>query len=441
MTRTMQRSKVRRWLATLVALAVIVATLLIPASSLAADEPTDMVHEWNVNALAAIGNANGATPPGLNQPPPLAPLHLAMVQIAVYDAVNAIDRTHEPYLGGLKAPASASKAAAVATAAHDVLVGLVPATLPQVKASLDTLYATSLGKIPADTAKEATAKTDGISIGARAATAMLANRSRDGRFGARTFVVGTEAGEWRPVAPLSNNVFAWIMDVRPFSLNRSNQFRTAGPPDLDSEQYATEFDEVKALGGTASSRTPDQALLAAFVSNNPVGPINRAFRELSAGLSTAEQARLFAMTSMSAADALIACWNNKVHWNFWRPQTAIQNAAADGNDATAEDTTWTSLVATPGYPDNPSGYNCFAAASMYSARAFFGTDDVSFELKNPGSTPPTQRSYDRFTDFVDDAIDGRILIGLHFRSADEQAALLGQKVAWWVDKNHFGPVD
>ena len=147
------------------------------------------------------------------------------------------------------------------------------------------------------------------------------------------------------------------------------------------------------------------------------------------------------MTSMSAADAAIGCWDSKVHWNFWRPQTAIQNADLDGNDATAVDASWTSLAATPGYPDNPSGYNCLAAGMMYSAREFFRTDRVSYVLNNPASTPATSRTYQRFTDFVDDAVYGRILIGLHFRSADAQGAWLGKKVAQWVSKRYFEALD
>jgi hypothetical protein len=404
-----------------------------------AAEPTDMVLEWNVNAVNAIGNAPTASPPGLGQPPPLAPIHLAMVHAAVYDAVNAIAGTHEPYLDGLSAPPSASKAAAAATAAHHVLVGLVPATAPQVKASLDALYYDiSLPKIP-----DGTAKADGISVGASAAAAMLRERVGDGRFGSRTFVVGTAPGEWRPVPPLSNNVFAGVADVQPFALRTQAQFRTAGPPDLASAQYAAEFNEVKAIGGAASTRSVDQAALAAFVSTNPFGLLNRSLRAIAAdrGLSTAEQARLFALTSMSSGDAAISCWSSKVHWNFWRPQTAIQNAATDGNDATTADPGWTSLVATPGYPDNASGYNCLAASVMYSAKEFFGTDNVAFTLTNIGPTSSVSRTYSRFSAFVDDAIEGRILIGLHFRSADVQGALLGQKVAEWIERHYLEPVN
>ena len=186
MTHSRQRSRARRWLSTPMAIALIAASMLIPATSVAAHEPTNMVLEWNINAVNAIGNApDAATPPGLGQPPPLAPIHLAMVHGAIYDAVMAIVDTHEPYLNGLNARRSASQAAAVAAAAHGVLVGLTPA-MPAVKTSLDDLYAASLAKI-----RNGTAKQRGITVGKAAAAAMLANRVNDGRFGTYMFPVGT----------------------------------------------------------------------------------------------------------------------------------------------------------------------------------------------------------------------------------------------------------
>ena len=421
------------------ALILIAASLLVPAGPAMAAEPGDMVLQWNAKALAAIGNAPTATLPGLGQAPPGALIQLAIVQGAVYDAVNAIDKGHEPLLDGLSAPSSASQAAAAATAAHHVLVGLTPGALTQVLASLDAQYAASLASIP-----DGQAEDDGITVGAAAAAAMLAERAGDGRFGSRTFSPGTGLGEWRLVPPLNANVFAWVADVRPFTLKRASQFRTEGPPDISSEQYAIEFNEVKAVGrATGSTRTPDQNLLAAFVTTNPVPILYRALREIAVarGLSTSDQARLLAQASVSGADAVIGCWESKVHWSFWRPYTAIRLAADDGNPATEADPAWTSLVPAPGYPDNPSGYNCVAASTMHAARLFFGTDRISFTLNNPASVPATVREYHRLTDVIDDAVDGRVLIGLHFRSADTQAAWLGKKVAQWVDRHEFGPAE
>ncbi len=183
------------WLSIPITIALLTAAILVPAATATAAEPTDMVLEWNINAINAIQNANGATPPGLGQVPPLAPVNLAIVHAAIYDAVNAIDGTHKPYLLRLHAPPDASQAAAAATAAHHVLVGLVPTTLPQVTASLDGLYATSLGKIT-----DGKAKSDGITVGAAAAAVMLADRLDDGRNGTRTFPSRHEAGRVAPRA-------------------------------------------------------------------------------------------------------------------------------------------------------------------------------------------------------------------------------------------------
>ena len=439
-------SRARRWLAAWTALVLIAIAGLIPAASVAAAEPDNPVLDWNVNAVNAIGNAPTAAIPGLGQPPPLAVIHLAMVQGAVYDAVNAIDGGFEPYLSGLPASPGASRAAAVATAAHDVLLALPP--LPpnspdNMRANVAALYAAYMLDIPAGDAK-----TQGIALGHAAATAMNGARADDGRFvGSAQWPIGTLKGEWRPVETANANVFAWVANVKPFTLTSTGQFRTEGPYDLASPEWAAEFNEVKALGSNdPSTRTDEQNRLASFVSFNLFSAFNRTLREIAVanGLSTAEQAMLFVRSSISAADALIGCWDNKEHWLQWRPQTAIRLADQDGNPDTVADPTWTAQFQNPGYPDNPSGFNCFTAGWFYAARQYFGTDMQSFSVTSAGTAPlpqPVTRTYTRFTGIMKDAIDGRILIGYHFRSADEQGAWLGKKVAQWVDKHYFGPVD
>jgi hypothetical protein len=432
MTHSRRRSRIRRWLSTPMVIAVIAVSMLIPATSVAAREPNNMVLEWNINAVNAIGNLPTATPPGLGQPPPLAPIHLAMVHGAIYDAVMAIVDTHEPYLDGLNARRSSSQAAAVAAAAHGVLLGLSTAS-PAVTASVDGLYTASLAKIPNGTAKQR-----GITVGKAAAAAMLADRVGDGRFGTTTFATGTGAGQWRLVPPLNTNSFHWVSVVRPFTLKSPDQYRIGRPFALTSAAYTREFNEVKRLGGATSTRTPKQAKLATWASANPFAMINHGLRDIAMKrhLSTSQQARLFVMTSMSAADSLIACWENKDHWLFWRPQTAIQQAGTDGNPDTVADTGWTSLIPTPGYPDPPSGFNCFTSGSMNAARAYFGTDRMRFNLTSVGMVPVTRR-YTRFSGPIADAIEGRILVGLHFRRADVQGAWLGQKVAGYLSTHFF----
>jgi hypothetical protein len=224
-------------------------------------------------------------------------------------------------------------------------------------------------------------------------------------------------------------------------LNSTSQFRTEGPHALTSPEYAAEFNEVKALGAASgSTRTADQTLLAQFFSANPMPFENRALREIAAarGLSTAEQARLFAKASMGAADALISCWDDKDYWSFWRPSTAIHEAADDDNPATEAQADWTPFFGNPPYPEHPSGYNCFTGSMMRTAREFFGTDHIAIQLNSPAAAAP--KNYDRLSDVVRDTIDGRIYMGIHFRTPDVQGAWIGKKVAQWVDKHYFRPL-
>jgi hypothetical protein len=284
---------------------------------------------------------------------------------------------------------------------------------------------------------------------------MLAARANDGRFDAEPFVTSTDVGKWRLVGPANANVFGQFATVTPLTLNSPDQFPTEGPPALTSRQYADEFNEVKALGAqVGSSRTEAQTLMAGFYTANPVLIYNAGLRAIATAnaLSPSDEGRLFAMTSFAGADALISCFNTKKDWYAWRPQTAIREAANDGNPLTSPDPEWLSLFATPGYPDEASGYNCYTGGFWQSARAFFGTDRMSFTLTSPGvpanaaignpiGVPGSTRSFTRFSDVVDDTIDGRILNGFHFRTADVHGAWIGKKTAQWVSQHYFGPSD
>jgi len=437
----LRRARVKRRGAGLLSIALLAATLY---SSPAYAAENDAVRVWNERAIVTLTNGNTAATPGAMFPPPVAFIHLAIVQGAVYDAVNAIKGGHDPYLKGLKAPTSASKGAAASTAAHHVLIGLVDqapltATLTAdvktaIKARLDAEYASSLAEIPAGQAKA-----KGIEVGAAAAAAMLANRAGDGRFGAPGFPVPAVPGpgEWRPVGPgFVNDPNAWVRNVRPFTLPQSEYFHTPGPFALTSTQYATEFNEVKALGAlNSATRTAPQTLLANWSAQHPAPMLYGAMRQVAAskGLTITEQARFHAMTSMTAADSLINCWAEKAHWSFWRPTTAIQLADTDGNAATDADAGWTSLGAVPPYPDEPSGANCVFSGVMNSAKAFFGSDAAEFDLTNTVAT----RHYSSFTAVIPDMIEARILLGIHFRRPDVNGAALGQSVAEFVDANFF----
>jgi hypothetical protein len=441
----LRRARVWRQTLGLLSIALVASAAVHPGRAYAGEN--DAVRVWNQRAVVTLTNGTAAGTPGAQFAPPVAFIHLAIVQGAVYDAVNAIKGGHDPYLEGLKAPTSASKGAAAATAAYHVLVGLIdqtPTLTEAVKfsiiARLDAEYDSSLAEIP-----DGQAKVHGIEVGAAAAAAMLANRAGDGRFGAPGFPVSAVPGpgEWRPLAPnFVNDPNGWVRSVRPFTLPTPEYFHTSGPLSLTSAEYTAEFNEVKALGpATGSTRTAAQTQLAYWSAGHPLPMTYAAMRQVSVSkrLTISEEARFYAMTSMTAADSLINCFAEKAHWNFWRPTTAIRLADNDGNPATIADPTWSALLAVPPYPDEPSGANCVFSGMMNSAKAFFGSDAAEFDMTSPGPAPGTgsTRHYSRFTDVIGDVIEARMLGGIHFRRPDVNGAILGQSVAEFVDANFF----
>ncbi len=400
-------------------LAAALAALVAPAVARA-----DAVTQWNQNASTALFVTAG-------QPPQVSVTHLAMVHGAVYDAVNAIDGRHEGYLLTPRAATPFdSKEAAAATAAYRVLLNIVPAQ----QAVLDTQYATSLSGIA-----DGSAKTRGIAVGEAAAAAMIAARTDDGRFGAYRFPVGSGPGVWKPVLPsFVNDPFAWLKDVRPFLIQSGSQFRSDGPLSLTSLKYAREFDEVKAYGSaTSMSRSADQTHAARYWAENPPATWSRIFRTLSAqqGLSLEENARLYAMLYLTAADALITVWNDKAHYLFWRPITAIREADTDGNQATAADPAWLPLIPTPPYTEHSSGHAGLSGSIVATLQDFFGTDRIGWTDTNNGGLT---RSFTRFSRAIDEVVNARVWSGIHFRTSDEQGAKIGQQVARYRDQHYFG---
>ena len=399
----------------------VLGALLAPGAAHA-----DAVTQWNLNASNAIFGVAA-------QPPQASVPHMAMVHGAVYDAVNAIDGGHEGYLlnSRLASPFD-SKEAAVAAAAHRMLLNIVPAQQPV----LDPQYTAFLATIP-----DGSQKTRGIAVGEAAAAAMIAARTDDGRFGSFRFSIGTTPGAWRPVLPMFvNDPNAWLKDVKPFLIESSSQFRSKGPLALKSHEYAREFDEVKSLGAAASTtRTADQTLAARYWAENPPATWSRIFRTLSAqqGCRSSDNARLSAMAYMSAADSLITVWEGKAHWSFWRPITAIREADTDGNPHTTKDENWLPLIPTPPYTENPSGHTGLSGSIVAALQEAFGTDKVAWSDTNNGGLT---RSFTRLSQAIDDVIDARVWSGIHFHIADEQGALIARKVAKWREKHYFGPV-
>jgi hypothetical protein len=433
------------------AASVLLGTAAQPA---AADAPATAVLDWNKHALDALANAPSATTPGAGMAAPVQGIHLAMVQGAVYDAVNSIAGGYEPYLDVPAASGSASKAAAVATAAHDVLVEVLNQTPLSAtftaavrQAIIDRLNLREGEAIASATAADGGASvTAGISVGEGAAAAMIGARAGDGRWGPFRFTCREAPGQWRPATSTvcttpsgPSDPFAWAAKVKPFVVESNEQFLSEGPPALNTGEYAKEYNEVKSLGAVGSTRSAEQQALVDFFQANPVEMYWRSFRTVAQAesLDLAEQARLFAKFGFASGDAFINCWESKAHWSNWRPQMAIRLGADDGNAKTEADANWTAAIPTPPYPDIASGYNCTTGSFMEVAELYFGQGRTSFTLAHPTGIT---RQYQHFRDVLNDTIDARVFQGIHFRSADEQGAKLGRDVARWVDKHALQPV-
>jgi hypothetical protein len=386
----------------------------------------DMVTQWNLNATTVLMS-------NLGQGPQLSVPHLAMVHGAAYDAVNAIDGGHEGYLltARIGSPFD-SKDAAAATAAYRVLRSIVPDSQDPL---VDAQYAASLAGIP-----DGVPKTRGIAVGEAAGAAMIAARTADGRFGAPGFHLGTPGpGVWEPVLPaFVNDPAAWLRNVTPFLIESSSQFRSAGPDPLTSRRYARDYNEVKEYGraGDASARSADQTTAARYWAENPPGTWSRIFRTLSAQeqLSLDENARLYAMLYLTAADALISVWDDKAYYGFWRPITAIRRGDTDDNPRTEQEDGWLPLIANPPYPEHPSGHAGLSGSFVATLQDFFRTNRIGWTDTNNGGLT---RSFSRLSDAIDDVVDARVWSGIHFRNADDQGARIGRRVASWRERQHY----
>ena len=413
---------------------LLAAVTALFALAVSAPARADTVTDWNAIASTAIVTTAA-------QSPQASTLSFAMVQGAVYDAVNAIDRGHSPYLVELSTNPSDSKEAAAATAGFRVLAGLFPSQLP----TLQPLYDASLAAVP-----DGPRKDDGIDA---AAAAMLVDRANDGRNGPFSFPIGSEPGAWRPTPPtFALDPAPWVGNVQPFLVPSAAMIRSDPPNPLTSAAYAEDFNEVKRVGSLASTtRTADQTQAAIFWQDHGPALWNRVMRALSAsrGLDIADTARLFASANLASADGAIGCWESKYHWKFWRPITAVREADSDGNPATEADPAWTPLfdpatpqfgtpLVTPGFPDHPAGHGCISGAIVNTLQGFFGTDKVAFSAFS--NRTRTTRSYDRLSQALKEVIDARVWGGIHFRAADVQGAVLGKKVAHWLRKHYFQPV-
>ena len=393
--------------------------LVLAATLAAAPARADVILDWNAHAMQAIAVTGGQTPPR-------ALVRLAMVQLAVYDAVNAVEGGRgRGYASVPAVDRPASPEAAAATAAHDVLVALFPAQ----KNDLDAKYAASLAQLPGGPAM-----INGIAAGQRAAAGILEARVNDNRDAAATYTPGAGPGAWVPTPPgLLPAQAPETPLVRPFVLASASQLRPGPPPDFASRRWARDYNEVLALGPLAgSSRTDEQTEIARFWTDSPTLQWARAWRTLAAarGLTLPDNARYFAMLSTAGADAVIACWDAKFHYSFWRPVTAIRAGDTDGNARTDPDPAWIGIAATPNHPEYPAGHGCLSGAVTATLEEFFDTDRMTFTIDSAvtGLASPV-RTYHSFSDALREVLDARVYGGMHFRNSTRVGAVIGRKVA------------
>jgi hypothetical protein len=408
---------------------MLMATLLFrPAVAKA-----DAVLDWNLIAVnTAITNG---------QSPFAQARYAAIVQLAVFEAVNAITRDYQPYLGSIVAPHAASADAAAIQAAYRVLSTYFPASA----ATLGTDRANSLALIP-----DSQAKNDGIATGDAAASAMIALRANDGSSPALFKIPGPAVpGGYQatPSCPIVNGIavgafFQW-QNITPFGIPSVSEFLLDPPPALESNQYAKAYNEVKAVGSASAKSTErpqDRVDVVHFyAASSPTFIFNLAARQVVAQegwRSLSENARAFALINMAINDGAVASFFNKYHYNFWRPETAIHAGDTDGNRKTDPDTTWGPFIAAPCFPGYPSNHGSLSNAGAEVLRRLYGEAGHAITLSNP-AVLGIMLQYGSFRQITDDISDARVYGGIHFRTDQDAGERLGRAVGRAVYKNNL----
>jgi hypothetical protein len=416
----------------------LICFLLVAAAGRASANTPNAVTDWATIVQQSIHNASAPRSAGTAEV-----LH-AMVMLAVYDAVMAIERTHEPYAAAIPAPHGADVRSAVATAAYLTARARVA---PSQVAFLDQQYTAYLA-----TFSDGAAKTEGIGVGEKAANAMLVRRANDGFTNVVPYecsAIPTAPGEFEPdagcpTAPGSPQpVDAKVGQIKPFTFANARRYRPDGPDPLTSDAYTDDFVETRDHGRVDSTfRSPEQTDVAYFWSENPYVHWNRNLVNLAVirGLNTGETARFFAMVHTAAADAIIAGFQAKYYYAAWRPRTAIPRADIDDNPDTDADPTWRPLL-TVNHPEYPSGHGFWSGAVLGAVAAFFRTNNVTWTIVTSKSAVPqlvrTERTYARLGAIMREVADARVWAGLHWRHAVRHGAQIGGRVSTHVSRHFF----
>jgi PAP2 superfamily len=398
------------------------ALLLLPTVQ---SRSQNVVADWDAIASNTIVTVGGKSPAG-------SFVFFAYVDVAVYDAVNSIDHRHRPFAVSVNAPRGASVDSAVVAAAHDVLVHYFPAQ----QTVLDADEAASLGAM-----QNSQAKADGISVGEAVAAQWIALRANDGVEAPIVYTWGSGPGVWQPVPPFPPPVTPWLGQMTPFTYASASDFLATidPPPSLTSRVWTGDYNLTKAYGAlNGSLRTSAQTEIGRFWADHGGAQYSRALRFLIAdhNLNTSQSARLAAMQNVSLADSLVACFNAKYHYGFWRPYSAIVNGDTDGNPNTATDPNWLPLDTTPGHPEYPAAHGCGTEALSIALRTFFHSDQVHYLVTS--NVTATTHDFARFTDLVIEVDEARIFGGMHYLHSVLQGNVMGTAVACHVLESHFG---
>lgn len=403
------------------ALSFVIATLLATLAT-----AQNVVVQWNaIASTTIISNAKEASV--------ASGVWLAYVQLAVFDAVNAIDHRFQPYLFTTNAPAGANHDAAAIAAAHRVLVTYFPAQQP----ALDTQYAASIAAI-SDTAANISA---GVAVGEASAQTLITARTNDGLLANVSYTPPKGPGFWQPTPPaFGPPLTPWLGQMVPFTMTSAAQFfPDEGPDALDSEEWIDDYNQVKSLGAKNSTiRTPEQTEIGLFWTEHTGQQYSRAFRNLATqkGLGTLDTARLFAMLWAGYADAGIGCWNAKFSFSFWRPVTAIQ--AGGANPALVADPTWLPLANTPSHPEYPAAHGCVTGAVSTILAEYFESPKVAFSVDSKVTN--TTHTFTSTTDLMEEVGHARIYAGFHYHHSVVEGRVLGMKVGHQLMERYFEEV-
>jgi hypothetical protein len=400
-----------------------------PATGWCAERCTNVVSDWSLAGYQAIKAADGY------QDPMAASRALAMMHLAMHDAVNAVEPRYRRYALTARPPSAAKADATVAAAvaAHDVLAALYPQ--PQAAGLLKNELEKTTFEAGIGPAIEA-----GIQLGKAAAAAVLAKRKDDGSGNREPYVPGTKPGQYRYTPPFDFAAAPHWRKVTPFALSSPAQFRSAPAPALPSEHYRRDFDEVKRVGSRAagSARSSDETHYAAFWYEFSDIGWNRVARVVAGRVHQDlwDRARTFALLNMALADSYIAGWDSKYHYNFWRPVTAIQMADSDGNPHTSADSRFETLLPSPPVPDMPSTHSVLGMAAATVLAQSFGRDQIAFSFASPTALPENPlRSFRSFSEAALENAESRVKAGLHFRFAVVAGLEMGKKIGAHVNRH------